>query len=160
MENLHGNVHVFVLSCLELHENIKHAPFIYVLHLVPTFTPHCIIMVKDIFSKSFDMTSFASSSTPEMVITVRLTCHLFSCKVNNASLESVTCEDAIQVLQHPAPFVHLTILRDPAQRPNFTLTEGMGSVVIFSLCVCVCVCVCGVCMCVAVSKLPYKLINI
>ena len=46
MENLHRNMHVFVLSCENLHESTKHALFMYFLHLVPPFIPHYIIMVK------------------------------------------------------------------------------------------------------------------
>ena len=47
MENLHGNVHVFVLSCLKFTEKHRNTQvFMYFVHLVPIFTAHYIIMVK------------------------------------------------------------------------------------------------------------------
>ena len=50
MENLHGNMHVFVLLCLKLtrkHKNMH--VFMYFLHLVPPYTPQYIIMAKGLF---------------------------------------------------------------------------------------------------------------
>ena len=47
MEKIHGNTHVFVLSCKFLtckHKNMR--VFVYFFHLVLTFTPHYIIMDK------------------------------------------------------------------------------------------------------------------
>ena len=47
MEKIHGNMHVFVLSCKFLtskHKNMKVS--MYFLHLVLIFIPHYIIMVK------------------------------------------------------------------------------------------------------------------
>ena len=47
MEKIHGNMHVFVLSCKFLtskHKNIRVS--MYFLHLVFTFTPHYIITDK------------------------------------------------------------------------------------------------------------------
>ena len=47
MEKIHGNTHVFVLSCKILtrkHKNMRVS--MYFLHLVLTFTPHYIITDK------------------------------------------------------------------------------------------------------------------
>ena len=47
MEKIHGNTHVFVLSCKFVtckHKNMRVS--MYFLHLVPTFTPHYIITDK------------------------------------------------------------------------------------------------------------------
>ena len=47
MEKIHGNMHVFVLSCKFLtskHKNMRVS--MYFLHLVLTFTPHYIITDK------------------------------------------------------------------------------------------------------------------
>ena len=46
-------------------------------------------------------------------------------KVNNASMEDATREDALRALQLPSSFVHLTILRDPARAHKMTHSEGM-----------------------------------
>lgn len=46
-------------------------------------------------------------------------------KVNNASMEDATREDALRALQLPSSFVHLSILRDPARAHKMTHSEGM-----------------------------------
>ena len=43
MENLHGNMHALVFSCLKF---TKQYVFLYFLYLVPPLTPYYIIMVK------------------------------------------------------------------------------------------------------------------
>ena len=48
-------------------------------------------------------------------------------KVNNASMEDATREDALRALQLPSSFVHLTILRDPARAHKMTHSEGIES---------------------------------
>ena len=51
MEKIHGNMHVFVLSCKFLtskHKNMHVS--MYSLHLVLTFTPHYIITDKGLLS--------------------------------------------------------------------------------------------------------------
>ena len=44
MEKIHGNMHVFVLSCTCKHKNMRVS--MYFLHLELTFTPHYIITDK------------------------------------------------------------------------------------------------------------------
>ena len=56
MEIIHGNTHVFVLSCKFLtskHKNMHVSPYLF--HLVLTFTPHYIIMDKGLLAKRFWM---------------------------------------------------------------------------------------------------------
>ena len=51
MEKIHGNMHVFVLSCKFLtckHKNMRVS--MYFLHLELTFTPHYIIMDKGLLN--------------------------------------------------------------------------------------------------------------
>ena len=38
-------------------------------------------------------------------------------EVNDVSLSEATCEDALAALQHPSPFIHLTLLRDHNPEP-------------------------------------------
>ena len=45
-------------------------------------------------------------------------------KVNNASMEDATREDALRALQHSSSFIHLTVLRDPAREPKMTRSDG------------------------------------
>ena len=55
MEKIHGNMHVFVLSCEFL--TIKHKSMhvsMYFLYLVLTFTPHYIITDKSLLEIDFD----------------------------------------------------------------------------------------------------------
>ena len=51
MEKIHGNMHVFVLSCkfvTSKHKNMRDS--MYFLHLVLTFTPHYIITDKGLLT--------------------------------------------------------------------------------------------------------------
>ena len=53
MEKIHGNMHVFVLSCKFLackHKNMRVS--MYFLHLELTFTPHYIITDKGLLSQA------------------------------------------------------------------------------------------------------------
>ena len=53
-------------------------------------------------------------------------------QINGQSVREATCEDVLAALQHPSPFIHLTVLRIHSQEPQ---PKG--------LCACVCVCMCS-----------------
>ena len=49
-------------------------------------------------------------------------------QVNDVSLSEATCEDALAALQHPSPFIHLTLRRDhnPEPLPKGSQSEREG----------------------------------
>ena len=64
MEKIHGNTHVFVLTCKFLtskHKNMRVS--MYFFHLVLTFTPHYIITDKGLLCPNILSYHFSHSST-------------------------------------------------------------------------------------------------